>query len=486
MNGSRKFIIVSTTVAILLIILVSISLAYAGRDNTLMKDKSLNLQINGFTLELPLSQNGAVYDPVCLTSLSDNRIKLENDLGAVVTINGKTIKAGSTINLKLEALTDNNRITIDVKNEKDHRIIYLRSISSELPKLRTVGKSLYAGNYYATLGGGKTGLYQVNTDGDLVFYIANSAVSPLNESYADFQKHILDNGTIRYSYQRIFKEDEGLGERIILDENYQYLKTITLKKSQHAKENEALTMPAFVLISDDHWLIGTKQLVLADNLASNSEAELSTNKIERVLIQEVLENQVIDEFRSDSFPQLDPLDPYKLDQDTDYTGFNGMLIDPNDDNLILSLGKMGTLIKVDLEKQKILWTLSGPNDDFALLPEQKISKVSSLSLSPQGEMIVFDEGPSDGNSRILKIDVDEMNKKVLDFQEIPLNGSFTQASSQKIGDALSIYTIAWGKNESKAITEMDVKTGKVLFEITLPEGYYFNGVKKALDKVKTE
>ena len=492
MNASRKFIIVSTTIAILLIVLVSISLAYAGRDNTLMADKRLNLQVNGFGLELPLSENGAIYDPICLSSVSDNRIKLENDLGAVVSIDGKTIKAGSTINLSLDSLSENRLITIDVNNEKDHRIIHLRSISSELPKLSPVGESPYEGNYYGTLADGKTGLYEIDTKGELVFFIAESSISPLNETYADFQKHILENGSVRYSYQRISKINKTLGERILLDENHQYLKTFTLKKSEKAKENEALNIPAFILIDDNHYIIGTKQLILAENLPSNLGVEPTGTKIQRVLIQEILDHEVIHEFTSDNFPELYPLNEVSyvdnLDQGIDYTGFNGMILDPKDENLILSFENMNTFIKIDRETQKILWKLSGMNDEFGLSPEQKTIKPTSISLTPQGELIIFDGGQPDESNRILKLQLDEMNKKTIDFQEILLSPrrSLAYGNTQKIGDTLPIYMIAWGEEESgnTAITEIDFNTGKILLEITLPEGSHFNNVTKAIEKLK--
>lgn len=481
MNASRKFIIVSTTIGILLIILVSLSLAYAGRDNTLMKDKSLNLEINGFSLELPLAQNKAVYDPVCLSSISDNRIKLENDLGAVVTINGKTIKAGNTINLRLDTLTDQTYITIDVNNEKDHRVIYLRTISAQLPALTTVGKSLYQGHYYATLGDEKTGLYELNTVGDLVYYIAPSAVSPLDENYADFQKHVLDDGSVRYSYHRSLKGAGGLGQRILLDENHQYLKTITLKKSNDAKENEGLTIPTFILIDDDHWIVASKQLILAQNLQAHLESQTGGTKIQRLLIQEVVDSQVLYEFRSDRFSELYPLNPgvytTNLNAGSDYTGFNGMILDPKDNHLILSFKEMDTLVKIDLENQKIIWKLSGLSDDFALLPDQKIIRPTSLSLSAQGQLIVFDQGGPGGEGRILTIGLDEVNKKIRSFDALSLEGS-SGASGQKVGELLAIYLLACSQGGNQALREMNFTSDQILLEASLPEGYYFNRVKK--------
>lgn len=133
MDSSKKFIIVSVSVAILLIVLVGYTLAYSGRDNTLMSDKTLHFEINGFNVEVPLSEDGAVYDAVCLSSVTENKIKLLNEVTANVKINGKGIGAGTTVNLKLESLSSNELIKITVDNEKDERTIYLRTLSSQLP-----------------------------------------------------------------------------------------------------------------------------------------------------------------------------------------------------------------------------------------------------------------------------------------------------------------------------------------------------------------
>ena len=128
MDSSRKFLIVSISAAVLLIILVSCTLAYSGRDNTLMSDKTLSLEINGFNVELPLSENNAIYDAVSLSSVTENKIKLVNEVGATVKIDNKGIGAGTTMDLKLEKLSSNELIKIQVGNEKDERVIYLANL----------------------------------------------------------------------------------------------------------------------------------------------------------------------------------------------------------------------------------------------------------------------------------------------------------------------------------------------------------------------
>lgn len=276
-----------------------------------------------------------------------------------------------------------------------------------------------------------------------------------------------------------------MGQRILLDENHQYLKTITLKQSNYAKENEALTTPAFILIDDDHWIVASKQLILGPNLQANLESQAQGTKIQRLLIQEVVDSQVLYEFRSDRFSELYPLNPSadttNLNQGSDYTGFNEMILDPKDKQLILSFKEMDTLVKIDLENEKIIWKLSGLSDDFSLSPDQMIRRPTSLSLSGQGQLTVFDQGGPGGEGRILTIGLDEVNKKITAFDALALAGS-SGASGQKVGELLAVYLLACGQEGKQVLREMNFTSNQILLEASLPEGYYFNSLKK--EKVK--
>lgn len=481
MDGSRKFIIVSTGVSILLIILVSVTLAYAGRDNTLMADKSLNLTINGFLVELPLSENGATYDTVSLSSVSENKFLLNNEVGATVSIDDKKVGAGDTINLQLSSLSAENLITIKVENEKEQRIIYLRTLSSQLPAVTAAGESVYSSNYCATLANGATGLYELNESGQIVYYIASSEASPENATYSDFKKQILEDGKIRYSYQKTSKET-GLSERIVLDENHQYLKTIVLTESEEARDSEALTSDCFILINDNHWIVATKQLQLVHNIPDGLNASAQGTKIQRVLIQEVKDDQILWEFTSDTYPELYGLAGSIYGNDTasgiDYTGLNQMILDPEDGNLILSFAQMGTLLKLDRETGEILWKLSGSGDEFALSAEQKFNQIASIQADNAGNLIITDQGQS--GSRIVVVSLDEQNKTVKAYNSIDLSKSVTGkvVGATKVGDTLAIFGLTAEQDNGGSITEFDYDSNKILLQMKLPTGYAFADVSK--------
>ncbi|MGD9474532.1 MAG: aryl-sulfate sulfotransferase [Eubacteriaceae bacterium] len=481
MDGSRKFIIVSTGISILLIILVSVTLAYAGRDNTLMADKSLNLTINGFLVELPLSENGATYDAVSLSCVSENKFSLNNELGATVSIDGKKVGAGDTINLDLSSLSAENLITIKVENEKEQRVIYLRTLSSKLPTVTAAGESVYTSNYCATLSNGATGLYELDESGQIVYYIAASEESPENAIYSDFKKHILEDGKIRYSYQKINKET-GLGERIVLDENHQYLKTIVLTESEEARDAEALTSDCFILIDDNHWIVASKQLQLVHNIPDGLNASAQGTKVLRVLIQEVKDDQILWEFTSNTYPELYGLAGSIYGNDTgsgiDYTGLNQMILDPEDDNLILSFSQMDTLLKLDRETGEILWKFSGSGDEFLLSAEQKLSQIESIASDNAGDLIITDQGQN--GSRVVIVSLDEQNKTVKTYNSVDLSNSLAGnvVSATKVGDTLAIFGLTADQDSGGSITEFDFDSQKILLQMKLPAGYAFADVSK--------
>lgn len=492
MDSSRKFIIVSISAAVLLIILVSCTLAYSGRDNTLMSDKTLSFEINGFNVELPLSENDAVYDAVSLSSVTENKIKLLNEVGATVKINGKGIGAGTTIDLKLDELSSSELIKIQVGNEKDERVIYLRTLSAQLPEIIPAGASSYEGNYFTAVATGGAALYELNNQGEVVFYIAKSPEKANGESYRDFKKHVYENGTVRYSYQRVYGDSNGIGyavgERVILDDQYEEIDVITLAQSEIAKEGDPVDGRDFILIDDNHYIVEASQLVLVQNVPDGLGANNMGAKVVRNLIQEVKDNQVVFEFTTDSHPEFYGLSVSDHDysnttsQNPDYAGLNRMIIDPTDNNLIVSFGNMNTIMKIDRETRDVIWKLSGNGDEFGMSPEQKTVGQTDLAITAEGELTVFDNALSTGQTRILKIKLDEVNKKILGYQEykVPGKTALAYGSAQKIGDNIEVYTIGWGllKDGNVAISEIDFNTGKKLLEVTLPQGVANDRVQK--------
>jgi hypothetical protein len=492
MDSSRKFIGVSIGLAILLIILVSCTLAYSGRDNTLMSEKTVHLEINGYSFEAPLSENEKAYDTICLTSVHPNVFILKNNIGATVKINDKVIGIGKTLEVELDELSVNKKIKIEVDNEKDHRVIYIRTISSQMPEMLVAGESVYNGNYYGILSTG-TALYELNNQGKVVFYIAKDIDQ--EETYSDFKKHVLEDETIRYSYQRIIKNkdtsisiNDTQGERVILDENYKEIKTLQLKKSDTVQSEEELNGKDFIMLSDDHYILVGNQMKIVDNIPADLESNPLGSKIISTLIQEVNEDEIVFEFSSDDFSELYGLSVNNNDytntisQNPDYMGFSSMVIDPVDENLICSFTNLNTIIKINRETGSIVWKLSGDLDQFGLTADQKMSGQTQIDVTDKGYFVIFDNGIITKKTRLLKIKLDEANKKILEYIEytVPGHQSIAGGNAKKIGDNQEVYAIGWGINNDglAVLTEMDFNSGRKLFEISFPQGVFNEAIQK--------
>jgi len=243
----------------------------------------------------------------------------------------------------------------------------------------------------------------------------------------------------------------------------------------------------FILINDDHYIVSAYQLKMVDNIPANLSPDPMGAKVVRTLIQEVKAGEVVFEFVTDDYPELYALstenDYANLTNKTpDYTNFNSMIIDPVDNNLICSFGNLNTIMKIDRENGAILWKLSGAGDQFGLTEEQKTSKQNDVELTADGYLTIFDNAINSGQTRVLKLKLDEVNKKILEYKEykVPGNTSADGGSVQKVGDGLEVYTISWGTNTDglAALTEVDFSSGKKIFEMTLPQGVFNYQVQK--------
>ena len=87
MNKSAKVLAVAAGLALVLIIMVSVALAYAGRDITLLQDRIVHISVNGYAVEIPLNEDGATYDIPSLTTEHENEFILMNDAGASIEVN---------------------------------------------------------------------------------------------------------------------------------------------------------------------------------------------------------------------------------------------------------------------------------------------------------------------------------------------------------------------------------------------------------------
>ena len=258
-----------------------------------------------------------------------------------------------------------------------------------------------------------------DTNGNLIYYRGNKKI---NESMFHLQNWKTPKGKIRYSIHA----QEGTppvdsfigGAHYVLDENFNVIDVVrVLEADNHpalpADEHE------FVLLDDGHYIVlGYKPI----------DIEFPNGRISHAyagIVQEQKNKKVIFEWDGSKYPEL--IDacrtdcPQWKDKNADFMHVNSIQIDPRDNNLIISMANTYSIVKVDRVSGKILWHIGGKADEFGLSPQQVFYRQHDAQMLSDGRFILFDNGLKAKNAaRILIFKLDEKNKKIKEFKEIPL------------------------------------------------------------------
>lgn len=462
---SGKVLAIAAVVAVLLIVLVSIALAYSGRDVTILKDRTLHLNFNGYAIEVPLSEDGAVFNAPCLMTERDNEVTLLNDAGASVKMNKKNLATGKTQKITVDKIAYNELLRVDVTSSKDSRTIFFRTKSTLLPELEAKGESPYEGEYYMTAADAPT-MYKLNQRGEYTYYVALDPETNGEVRFSDFRKHILENGDVRYSYHQnapeytdFISDGYTAGCRVVLNEKYKKIgkeneEEIYLLESDNAHGGEPVDDQSFVLLGDEHTIVSGQ--------IEETVTDLNGNMIAAQLIQEIKNGKVVFEWKSTDHPEL--LELSTVSGTPDYFHMTDMIIDPQDQNLVIASKNTDTVYKISRENGEILWKLSGKADDFGLSEEQKFTAPTDLEWTEDGQLIVLSDGNPD---RITVLKLDEAAKKAESVQSYTAPGSSQNCGSAILLDAeKNIFGIGWGVNDQgNLITEYDFTTKKPVFEV---------------------
>lgn len=503
MNKATKVLAVAAGLALLLILLVSAALAYSGRDITLLQDRIVHLSVNGYAVEIPMKEDGATFDVPSLTTETENEFVLMNDAGASIEVNKTKLQTNKKAKVVVKKIDSNEVLEMVVTNGKDTRTVYLRTLSRQLPEMLATGQSPYEGDFYVT-DTQKAAMYKLDLNGNVSWYVALTPEQADGKIFTDFRQHKLENGAIRYSYQIMDPDvttmglsDYYPGTRVLLDEKYKELKRSGARISlidpnEKARDEEVMGDPvdghSFVLLDDKNWITESYSLESVDNIPAELKPVAMGSKVVAAVIQEVKDGKAVFTWKSTDYPELYNLsvkgNDFAASNTTpqDYLHINGLVLDPSDNNLIVSFQNANTIIKIDRNDGKILWKLSGKGDEFGLTDGQKTTSIADISLTDDGTLVVFDNSAATGKARVLRYKLDEAGKKVTDFKEFAMDG-YTAAqngSAQKVDADKDAYVIGWGVNAAgqPAITEINFTDNKKLLEIIFPGGDHTFKVKK--------
>jgi arylsulfate sulfotransferase len=176
----------------------------------------------------------------------------------------------------------------------------------------------------------------------------------------NFRKWVYADGTVRYSYlkydaSKFHMPNVGYnaGEIVILDKDFKQINSLTLLPNDKRSEsdNNALDGHDFILLSDTHYIV----MAYFEKAVNNIPASLNpiaNCKVVAPIIQEVSNGSVIWEWDGTTVPELYTSSIEGNDFTTgtltqDYAHLNSIVIDPKDNNLVLSFRNLNQVIKLN-------------------------------------------------------------------------------------------------------------------------------------------
>lgn len=418
-----------------------------------------SVTVNGYPL-IPVEPQQKTFEAVTLNTSGFNTIEVD----------------GNKKRFRLFRIHPGDVLKFSVNNEVYSLNLFPKNLPRPDITKHTEGKGHIATSFFNP--GGKLQSFAtiMTPSGTIEFYHTNPIE---NYGISDFKRQKLVDGSIRYTFMQ---QTEPMppyawwyGKLIVLDENFQKINELT-----------QITKTADEGLIENH-----DSLLLADNhyiLTSYRQPEGKTNgrkdAVVTLILQEIKDGKVIFEWDSGDYPELieeSLMSCNEKQKNRDYIHFNSIVIDPRDNNLILSFRHTSTVYKIDRKTGAIIWRLGGKNDDFGLTPEQRFNCQHTASMTDDGYLMLFDNHTNWTNtecagsfsflpaktSRILKFRLDEKNKKLLEWQEIPLP-VYSEFMGSVFETEDKTYIVGYGSNESVAAAEID-SNGNALWIFRLPE-----------------
>ena len=445
----------------IIILLIILLLSYICYTKIGIQSGNIKLLINNNKVTLRKVTN--------MDSLSTN-ITIKNINKKTIIINNKRIKPGKTITFNLDKL--GKKIKVNSINKK----YIINTIPSDFPEYKITGKSHGEGNYTLTFN--KDGIYYmslINPNGELLFY--KKSVYKVVGNF----KQVSDN---RYSYIYTEKDINDVvyhNNYILLDENFNEIDNIKYDESKDI----GIDVHDAIYIEDGHYIISTSYPKVVNNFPT--DIGNSTTKVEACFLKEVKDGRTIWEFDSTDYtnlygyynPDMVQAEFATTEYYRNYMHFNSMVIDPKDNNLIVSFRNICALIKIDRNTGKIIWILGGKGDEFNLSEEEKFLFQHSVTFGEGGKLLLYDNGNKERKSRIVTFYVDEKNKKISDYVKRDLGASTTNWGTVKyLGD--SKYLVNYGLLNDltyNRLDEIDINTGEVNFSIDFDDWFSPNTYK---------
>ena len=276
----------------------------------------------------------------------------------------------------------------------------------------------------------------------------------------------------RYSYSV-----NDINKFVIMNTNFEEIEQIDLIQT-NSSHTYKIENHDFIYINDNHYIVPGQYL--RENVDMTSYGGSSSVKLVEFVFQEIVNNQVVFEWKTEDHPELltatDPIYYYQYATrpKVDYFHFNSLTIDPNDQNFILSARHTNQIYKINRTTGEIIWRFGGNNDDFNLTGNKVISHPHHATILANGNLLLFDNGvtKTPQESRIVEYNIDENSLAATIAYEYTETGRYSDimGSAQKLQNGN--YFIGWGGNitsqinaNKSDITEIDTN-GNIILDLS--------------------
>lgn len=311
-------------------------------------------------------------------------------------------------------------------------------------------------------------------NGNVVFYKRERDIELVN-----FNRFDTEDGFSGYYYFQ--QNDDGLaqnyqpfrkGEMVILDEDYNVIDVVIPQQTKmYNTSAPKVEVHDFKVLGKDHYL-------MFDSYDGYS-SEYGIQKQE-IYIQELKDGKVVWEWYSGDHEIFrdakvhEELTQQNIDVSKekflDNIHVNSIAVDPKDGNVIISNRNMNNIVKISKETGDIIWVLGGDDNEFDFNGLKPFIRQHNAHYNDQGQLMVYDNAIIHKRSRGLILDLDEENKKVVNYQEFydgDQKGVFT-GNIETLSD--DFIFVNWGmKKDEKIIGSIFDKNGKVVKRI-IPTG----------------
>ncbi|MBR2678469.1 MAG: aryl-sulfate sulfotransferase [Bacilli bacterium] len=336
---------------------------------------------------------------------------------------------------------------------------------SDMISWKTTGISKYNGNYHFVTNSKDKKYYyltKTNNKGELIFYKKLDGMAHL------FRLNKNKSNEIRYTYfycpetdniNYICVDQTGL---VVLNENYEEIDTVNSINNIDGHD--------YIYVDDYDYIFQTNDFSSLEVGGENIEIMCS-------LIKEIKKGKEQIIFNSCNHKKMYYfLDKSMFDEigpNYNYLHFNSFVIDPKDNNILVSYKNISSVIKINRKTGNIMWILGGKLDQFGLSKKQLFINQHAIKLEEDGTILIYDNGDEIRNSRILEIKIDEKKKKIMKYESYNLDGVTTgiwgnaTLLNKKKKTFLVDYGIG-GNADRPDFEEINFKTGKIDFSINFP------------------